>query len=181
MNTTVHTKQKQSGFTIVELLIVIVVIGILAAIVIVSYSGITNRANEVSIKARADSVIDKASTYNALTSTYPVTDTDLSADPTEPWYVVLASDVYYAPSGPSAMPQNVLSASSSAKILVLKCHSSTPTNGVNDQQSLIDGSNITGLQVWYYNPQTASRENVVTGTAYAGTGTAWSTAYCPQQ
>jgi len=37
-------KQKQPGFTIVELLIVIVVIGILAAITIVAYNGIQSRA-----------------------------------------------------------------------------------------------------------------------------------------
>ncbi len=38
-------KNKQHGFTIVELLIVIVVIGILAAITIVAYNGIQSRAN----------------------------------------------------------------------------------------------------------------------------------------
>jgi prepilin-type N-terminal cleavage/methylation domain-containing protein len=38
-------KQKHSGFTIVELLIVIVVIGILAAITIVAYNGVQDRAN----------------------------------------------------------------------------------------------------------------------------------------
>jgi prepilin-type N-terminal cleavage/methylation domain-containing protein len=37
-------KQKQTGFTIVELLIVVVVIAILAAITIVAYTGIQNRA-----------------------------------------------------------------------------------------------------------------------------------------
>jgi prepilin-type N-terminal cleavage/methylation domain-containing protein len=39
-------KQKQPGFTIVELLIVIVVIAILAAITIVAYSGIQQRARD---------------------------------------------------------------------------------------------------------------------------------------
>lgn len=41
----IHT-QKNRGFTIVELLIVIVVIAILASITIVSYNGISNRAKE---------------------------------------------------------------------------------------------------------------------------------------
>ncbi|PIZ60082.1 hypothetical protein COY18_01845, partial [Candidatus Saccharibacteria bacterium CG_4_10_14_0_2_um_filter_41_11] len=38
-------RKKERGFTIVELLVVIVVIGILAAITIVSYTGITAKAN----------------------------------------------------------------------------------------------------------------------------------------
>jgi prepilin-type N-terminal cleavage/methylation domain-containing protein len=43
--------QKTAGFTIVELLIVVVVIAILAAITIVSYNGITARANESAVKS----------------------------------------------------------------------------------------------------------------------------------
>lgn len=39
-------KSKNAGFTIVELLIVIVVIGILAAITIVSFNGVQNRAKD---------------------------------------------------------------------------------------------------------------------------------------
>lgn len=42
--------KKQTGFTIVELLIVIVVIAILAAITIVSFSGIRQRADDASVK-----------------------------------------------------------------------------------------------------------------------------------
>lgn len=44
---------KQRGFTIVELLIVIVVIGILATITIVAYNGIQERANSTKIITRA--------------------------------------------------------------------------------------------------------------------------------
>jgi len=44
--------QNKQGFTIVELLIVIVVIGILAAITVVAYNGIQNKAKDS--KAKAD-------------------------------------------------------------------------------------------------------------------------------
>ena len=43
--------RKTEGFTIVELLIVVVVIAILAAITIVSYNGIQNRANDSAAKS----------------------------------------------------------------------------------------------------------------------------------
>ena len=53
-------KNKQnSGFTIVELLIVIVVIGILAAITIVAFNGVQARANDTRIKSIA-SQLEKA-------------------------------------------------------------------------------------------------------------------------
>ena len=42
---------RQPGFTIVELLIVIVVIGILAAITIVAYNGISQRAFDATLKS----------------------------------------------------------------------------------------------------------------------------------
>lgn len=60
------------GFTIVELLIVIVVIGILAAIVIVSYKGVQNRATDT--RRKSDVVaIQEALEYYAATNTgqYP--------------------------------------------------------------------------------------------------------------
>ncbi|MFZ2125294.1 MAG: prepilin-type N-terminal cleavage/methylation domain-containing protein [Candidatus Saccharimonadales bacterium] len=68
------TNTKARGFTIVELLVVIVVIGILAAITIVSYSGITARANTQANKSNANSVIQAAQVVYANTGAYPVTD-----------------------------------------------------------------------------------------------------------
>ncbi|OYX40575.1 hypothetical protein B7Y94_06170, partial [Candidatus Saccharibacteria bacterium 32-49-12] len=43
--------KRAHGFTIVELLIVIVVIGILAAISIVAYNGVSNSAHDAAVKA----------------------------------------------------------------------------------------------------------------------------------
>lgn len=64
---------KQSGFTIVELLIVIVVIGILAAITIVAYSGITARANGTKAQTNAANTQKVAEAMNADNGTYPAT------------------------------------------------------------------------------------------------------------
>lgn len=61
------------GFTIVELVVVIVVIGILASITIVAYSGVTNSANKTSAQANATSVQKVAEAYNADNGQYPTT------------------------------------------------------------------------------------------------------------
>ena len=45
------------GFTIVELLIVIVIIGILAAITIVAYTGIQNRAKQAKMNSDITEII----------------------------------------------------------------------------------------------------------------------------
>jgi len=69
-----NIKAKDQGFTIVELLVVIVVIGILAAITIVSYTGITARANTSANKQNASSVVAAAQTYYAdNSSVFPAT------------------------------------------------------------------------------------------------------------
>jgi len=69
------TKSKKSitdkGFTIVELLIVIVVIAILAAITIVAYNGIQNRARDTNDKTDAAALQKVAETVNIETGSYP--------------------------------------------------------------------------------------------------------------
>jgi type IV pilus assembly protein PilA len=65
--------RKDSCFTIVELLIVIVVIAILATISIVAYSGIQTRAKETKAQANASQVQKVAEAYYADNSVYPTT------------------------------------------------------------------------------------------------------------
>ncbi|HEX7484087.1 MAG TPA: prepilin-type N-terminal cleavage/methylation domain-containing protein [Candidatus Saccharimonadales bacterium] len=61
----------QQGFTIVELLIVIVVIAILAAITIVAYNGIQNRAADSAVKTDLRNVATKLATFNVDNGRYP--------------------------------------------------------------------------------------------------------------
>lgn len=66
-----------SGFTIVELLVVIVVIAILAAITVVSYNGIANRAKAVAAQAEATQAAEKVIIYAATNGdSYPDNLTD---------------------------------------------------------------------------------------------------------
>jgi len=71
-----HSNNHQNGFTIIELLIVIAVIGILATIVVVSYNGIHQRAQTVALQSDLDNASAQLTRDNLHNGTYPV---DLSA------------------------------------------------------------------------------------------------------
>lgn len=66
-------KTKFAGFTIVELLVVIVVIGILATITLVAYSGISNRATVASLVSDLNSTSKMVSMSQVINDTYPAT------------------------------------------------------------------------------------------------------------
>jgi prepilin-type N-terminal cleavage/methylation domain-containing protein len=61
----------RAGFTIVELLIVIVVIAVLAAIVIVAYNGVQNRANDSRRLQDLKSITKALELYKTSTGSYP--------------------------------------------------------------------------------------------------------------
>lgn len=63
----------REGFTIVELLIVIVVIAILAAITVVAYTGITQQANDTAVKNDLAQLHKKFEIWKADAGRYPST------------------------------------------------------------------------------------------------------------
>jgi len=67
----ISLKRKQSGFTIVELLIVIIVIGILAALVLVTFSGVQQKARNTERQTDIKAVASHLETYNAQFGYYP--------------------------------------------------------------------------------------------------------------
>jgi len=73
-----HSTKKYPGFTIVELLIVIVVIGILAAITIVAFNGVQNKANIAALQSDLSNASKKLQIDKVNTGAFP--DTLAAAD-----------------------------------------------------------------------------------------------------
>ena len=67
----ISLKRKQSGFTIVELLIVIVVIGILAALVVTTFSGIQRKARNTERETDVKAIHGQLEAYFANNNAYP--------------------------------------------------------------------------------------------------------------
>jgi len=65
--------KQTNGFTIVELLIVIVVIGILAAITIVAFNGVQNKAFNARVQSDIKNVQKIVESYAAINGAYPST------------------------------------------------------------------------------------------------------------
>lgn len=97
----IKSRQRERGFTIVELLIVIVVIGILAGITVVSYSGITRRADASKAQANANSARSVAEAFNADKGYYPA----LAATGTD--NLTTGSTSTKIPSGMTVVPDNL--------------------------------------------------------------------------
>ena len=76
-----HTlKHMSSGFTIVEILVVIVVIGILASITVVAYTGAQGRAKNSVIQHDLSDVQDLLRAYHADHPGYPTTSNEVYVD-----------------------------------------------------------------------------------------------------
>jgi len=146
-------KNKEDGFTIVELLIVIVIIGILATLVIVSYSGIQNRAKKIQNQTDAQAITKKAEAYAAFVDSggkYPITAAAFATDQI------------------SALPTNITINPVSSQIATnLTTNGSRAASGTSTYQAFLCGAgNGSGLRVYYYDPSQATSANA----AYADAG-----------
>ena len=73
-----NKKWANAGFTIIELIVVIIVISILTAMTVATYIGVKNRSYDTSIQADLKSVAAGLKAYKANTGNYPTTSTQLS-------------------------------------------------------------------------------------------------------
>lgn len=146
--------QAERGFTIVELLIVIVVIGILATITIVAYNGVTARANKTSAQAAASSVLKKVEAYNAEESKYPTAGTALTGANQDKSYYLSGITIDPTDDPDSTNGKNT--------VRFLKCAATVQT-----AQDDIDGSTVpvSGASIRYYDFVAGNVQSVSTGDA----------------
>lgn len=73
-----NRKNNQKGFTLVELMVVVVIIGVLAAIAVPVYNGATDKATIAAVQANARTVNGAIQVYLSVNSSYPAS-TDAAA------------------------------------------------------------------------------------------------------
>lgn len=65
------SSRQRTGFTIVELLVVIIVIAILAVVIVVAFNGITRRANVADLQTSMKAVVKAMESDKSTTGSYP--------------------------------------------------------------------------------------------------------------
>ena len=136
---------KNQGFTLVELLIVIVIIAILTVVSLVAYNGLQNQAKTSAAKSTVDTVAKKAELYNTEEGKYPTQLSDLTTADTKKSYYIAAANVTEL--GSSAFG----SSTPTTTVKYEKC----PTTGTGDP---------TGAKIEYYNYSSNTVESRVVGT-----------------
>ena len=135
---------KSRGFTIVELLIVIVIIAILAAITIVAYNGITARAHSAAAQQAAQIISNKAEAYNAELGNYPATLATMTG--------AASTTSYYIPAGSVTLVGAAITTAPAKDntVAIQKC---------------LSGATIIGLKISYWDFANGVAANVTAGAA----------------
>jgi len=138
---------KNQGFTLVELLIVIVIIAILTVVSLVAYNGLQNQAKTSTAKSAADTVAKKAELYNTAKSKYPHQLSELTDKTTGTPPVSQTGEPYYLDEKTVKTPGTALA------------DGHAPTEGANAIEYHPCGTNDSGAEVKYYNFSTNKVES----------------------
>lgn len=159
----------RQGFTIVELLIVIVVIGILAAITIVAYNGIQNRAHAATAQSDLANAKKKFLLAQIDNGAYPTTTTDLSSS---------AGTTYELSVNNSVSPQTFCLTATNGNVSYKVTESSAPSagscpghssNGIAAVTNLVTNPSMeAGIQDFGFNQASYASRAQSTAAAYVG-------------
>ncbi len=129
----------QKGFTLIELMIVVAIIGILAAVALPAYQDYTTRAKVSEVVLAASSARTAIAEYVAASGAFPSTASDASIATQSSKYV---ASVVYA------------SASASSGAVTVTAQGDSSINGKTVQLAGTTGAN--GVVIWVCGPGTTS-------------------------
>jgi len=138
-------KTMAKGFTLVEILIVVVILGILAAIVVPQFTNAANEARQGNVETQTSTLENQLELYAAQNNGVYPTIAQLNADPangsTNGWSVMIDGNYI------KEAPQNPYSAAANSTLV-------TVSAAANSTAADTEANAGDGTQGWYYNPNT---------------------------
>jgi uncharacterized protein (TIGR02145 family)/prepilin-type N-terminal cleavage/methylation domain-containing protein len=158
-----YNSKKQRAFTIIELLVVVVIIGVLAAITIVAYSGMNQRAIGASLASDLSNAAIQLKMFYAENSLYPGTvRCDIPDSSTNKCIKTSTGNTFdYTPNNASNPPSFSLTATNTSGAVYIVTDSTAVSVPVSLADSDPDNWLAIGTQVW-------AKANLNVGTRIAG-------------
>ena len=145
---TLSERSESKGFTIVELLVVIVVIGILAAITIVSYTGISSKAAVASLQSDLTNSSKLLKMYYTDYGVYPV----IPAGTNCPTYPTVDNKYCLKPSSNNTFTYSPSSGTTGSSTYTLSATNGTTTYSTNNNSSIISPAPLSPVADWLATP-----------------------------